>query len=301
MDPMPDLPEGSPIQYAIGQLESGSDSGAIHWQFFVYFTKKRRLAGVKSALVEWIGDHANTTHCERARGTMDQCVSYVTKDDTRLGMSFSYGNRPIVNKSGRELLAHFRKGNAIDPTDPVWDDVLLRFSKSRLEELSNTVLPRRRDPSISPVLQVHYGSPGTGKSRRVFSTFPEAYPKPSGKWWDYYTGQQSVILDDFDGCMLSFGDFKRIVDRYPTSVEIKGATIPLLATHFYVTTNVYPSHWWSRSVTGTDGRDAIWRRITDVFVYESSDVEPIRMDPAEFRAKYVFDLELQDPKGDRHK
>jgi len=98
--------------------------------------------------------------------------------------------------------------------------------------------------------------------------------------------------------MLPFGDFKRYVDRYPAYVEVKGATIPLLATRFVITTNVFPSHWWSLKVTGTTGRDAIWRRITRVFVY-LRDSEPVEKTPDEFRASEMFGLELLDPKGEK--
>lgn len=298
VDTLPMLPTGTPIQFTCGQLERGESTGALHWQFFVYFTKKRSLGGVRDALVSWLGDHASSTHMERCRGTLDQCIAYVTKDDTRVGFSFTYGTKPVVYRSGRELLAHFRTGARLDPSDPSWDDVLLRFTRSRLAELCSLVVPRSRDPSIAPVCEVHYGPPGTGKSRAVFQSFPSAYIKLSGKWWDHYNGESTVILDDFDGSFLSFGDFKRYIDRYPCLMEIKGGVVPLLATHWIITTNVYPSHWWSKKVTGQDGRDAIWRRISSVVEYESLGVSEI-IPPETFRAKHMFDLEPLDPKGEK--
>ena len=194
-------------------------------------------------------------------------------------------------------MAFFRGGGSVTDlaADPAWDDMLLRFSRSRLVELSSLVSPKQRDPSCTPVCIVHYGAPGTGKSRGVFSAFPEAYPKASGKWWDHYDGQDTIIMDDFDGSFLSFGDFKRYVDRYPTLVEIKGSTVPLLATRWVITTNVYPSHWWSLNCTGESGRDAIWRRISRVYFYEASS-GPEECSPEAFRSRFLLTLELQDPK-----
>lgn len=302
MDSLPVLPTGSPIEFTTGQLERGEGTGAIHWQFFTYFSKKKSLGGVKSALVEWLGDYASSTHVERCRGTLDQCIAYVTKDATRIGLSFTYGTKPVVNRSGRELLAVFRTGSNIDPSDPSWDDVLLRFSRSRLAELRSSVVPRARDSSIPPVCEVHYGPPGSGKSKAVFQSFPSAYIKLSGKWWDHYDGQSTVILDDFDGSFLSFGDFKRFIDRYPQFVEIKGGVIPLLATCWIITTNVYPSHWWSKKVTGQDGRNAIWRRISRLVEYvapqDSELIPPTDHDPAQYRLLNGF-FESQDPKGEQ--
>lgn len=258
------------------------------------------MGGVRNELISWLGDHASSTHMERCRGTLDQCIAYVTKSDTRIGFQFTHGTKPVVYRSGRELLALFRSGTTFDASDPSWDDVLLRFTKSRLEELRSITRPTRRDPSMPFVCEVHYGPPGTGKSRAVFSKFPDAYIKLSGKWWDYYDGQTTVIMDDFDGSFLSFGDFKRYVDRYPTYIEIKGGVVPMLAHTWIITTNVYPSHWWSKRVTGQDGRAAIWRRITRLVEYTDCDVEPIEHDPAQFRLLNGY-LEMLDPKGDSEK
>lgn len=302
MDVLPVLPTGTPIEYTVGQLERGAETGALHWQFFVYFSKKRRLNGVKSTLVEWLGDYASSTHLERCRGTIDQCVDYCTKSDTRVGFGFQYGSKPVVYKSGRDLLAVLRTGRKLDPSDPAWDDVLLRFTVSRLSELSHLVSPRHRDPSVTPVCEVHYGVPGSGKSRAVFQSFPKAYIKSSGKWWDHYDGESVVILDDFDGSFLSFGDFKRWVDRYPCFVEIKGCVTPLLATHWVITTNVFPSHWWSKKTIGQDGRDAIWRRLSALVEYPDpigGELHlPVVFDPAQFRLLNLG-MESQDPKGDK--
>lgn len=233
------------------------------------------------------------------RGTREDCIEYCQKSDSYDSLRFSYGTLPVRKRRGDELLAYFRTGGTLlgMPSDPSWDDMLLRFSCNRLRELSNLVSARARDPSVPFFCEVHYGASGTGKSRRVFSSFPKAYRKPSGKWWDHYDGEHVVVLDDFDGSFLQFGDFKRLIDRYPAFVEVKGGTIPLLATHWCITTNVYPSHWWSLATTGRVGRDAIWRRIGRVLEYTSEDQEPVECDPESFRARHLLTLELEDPKG----
>jgi len=299
---LPVLPTGSYIEYVTGQLERGGESGALHWQFFTFFSKKKRLNGVKSALVEWLGDHAASTHVEPCRGTLEQCVAYVTKLDTRVGFGFEYGTKPVVVRSGRDLLAHFRSGGTVDASDPAWDDVLLRFTQARLAELQYVVLNRERDPLGPFFCQVHYGPPGSGKSKTVFQSFPGAYVKPSGDWWPYYKGQSVVIMDDFDGSFVSFNNFKRFVDRYPCYIETKGGYTSIVATTFHITTNVYPSHWWSKKAVGEDGRTAIWRRISSLVEYslpQDGILTPgIEHDPAQYRLMNQF-RELEDPKGDK--
>jgi len=294
--PSADLPRE--LLYAVGQLESAPSTGALHWQFYVHLRTKRRLRGVKFIICRWLGDHATSTHLEPMRGTREECIEYCSKSDTRVGLHFSYGTVPVSKRRGDELCKFLRDGGTIldMAPDPAWDDMLLRFSSNRLRELSELLHPRKRDPSCAPLCEVHYGAPGTGKSRRVFSSFPDAYIKPSGKWWDHYSGQSIIILDDFDGSFLQFGDFKRIIDRYPAWVEVKGGVIPLLASHFCITTNVYPSHWWSLSTTHGDGRDAIWRRFTRVYSYSLEMPEPEECSPEAFRARFMLTKELEDPK-----
>ena len=41
-----------------------------------------------------------------------------------------------------------------------------------------------------------YGKPGIGKSYAVRSLYPNLYVKSSTKWWDGYTNQDVVLVDD---------------------------------------------------------------------------------------------------------
>jgi len=81
-----------------------------------------------------------------------------------------------------------------------------------------------------------HGAPGLGKSRGVWSLFPEAYPKMSNKWWDGYRGQQDVILDDL-GTHVLFDLLKRWSDRYKVIGEVKGLACPLSFVNFIITSN----------------------------------------------------------------
>lgn len=41
-----------------------------------------------------------------------------------------------------------------------------------------------------------WGKPGCGKTRYATAHFKLAYKKLQNKWWDGYTGQEAVLLDD---------------------------------------------------------------------------------------------------------
>jgi len=98
---------------------------------------------------------------------------------------------------------------------------------------------------------------------------------------------------------MCFGDWKRVVDRYPMLVEPKGGSCQLASTVHIITTNVYPSHWWSKKVTGQDGRDAIWGRISELWYFPfRGKVASVFCDASEFRSlPENWALEQQDPKG----
>lgn len=71
-------------EFIVWQLEQGA-SGTPHLQGYVEFKNKKRLASVKKLCAR--------AHWEQRRGTQDQAVEYVTKDDTRVDGPWSYGTQ----------------------------------------------------------------------------------------------------------------------------------------------------------------------------------------------------------------
>lgn len=114
-------------------------------------------------------------------------------------------------------------------------------------------------------------------------------------------GQTSVIYEDFDGSSMTPQEFKVIFDRPELLAEKKGGSTPISATKHIITTNVYPSHWWSNKALGQYGREAVWERITQIWYF------PVKWrpaivydDPLEFRRHPMnFTFESEDPKGNK--
>jgi len=82
------------------------------------------------------------------------------------------------------------------------------------------------------------GPAGHGKSHFARATNASHYDKPLNKWWDDYTGQHAVILDDFgkDHACLS-SHLKRWADKYPFTAEVKGGATRLRPQRIIVTSN----------------------------------------------------------------
>jgi hypothetical protein len=82
-----------------------------------------------------------------------------------------------------------------------------------------------------------FGPTGCGKSRYVRDTFATFYSKPMSKWWDGYSGEEVVVLDDFDPSHGKFlGYFLKIwADRYVFNAEVKGGMLKIRPKRVVVT------------------------------------------------------------------
>lgn len=85
-----------------------------------------------------------------------------------------------------------------------------------------------------------WGKPGVGKSYFVRKWANDRglklFIKPQSKWWDGYSGEPVVLLDDIDtNCLHHY--LKIWTDKYACSGEVKGGTVPLLYKYFFITSN----------------------------------------------------------------
>lgn len=162
----------------------------------------------------------------------------------------------------------FRRNEATD-----WDKVRLAASTGDMEGIPSDIyiryygnLHRIRADNIQPKFReveviVFWGPTGTGKSHRAWTEAGElAYSKdPRTKFWCGYDSQQNVIIDEFRGA-IDISHLLRWFDKYPVRVETKGSTRPLLASRFWVTSNLHPSDWFPQLDGDTLG--ALYRRLT---------------------------------------
>lgn len=99
------------------------------------------------------------------------------------------------------------------------------------------------------------GAPGTGKSRWAYDNYPDLYSKPEGQWFDGYTGQKTLLLDDFYGD-IPYSQLLKVLDRYPLQVPIKGGFVHAQWDTVIITSNKQPEFWYPEIT-------ALKRRITE--------------------------------------
>jgi len=250
------------VEYAVFQLEQGETP---HFQGFMVLMSKQRMSALK--------EHLPTAHFEIARGTNEQNRTYCTKEETRIGNYCELGIFPERTPGKRTDLLGLQSALDLGLTQHEYStgffelfarhpDLLWRYLQAR-------IVPRTA--AEAPLCVLVRGAPGLGKTRLSHHLGfklgdGSLYIKPSGKWFDGYVGQRCVLFDDFRGSCLSFGDFKRIIDRYPLHVEVKGSYCDLAATRFVISSNFDPQEWWNADVTGPE-LSAIFRRIDHVLLF----------------------------------
>lgn len=120
------------------------------------------------------------------------------------------------------------------------------------------------------------GKSGAGKSHFVRSRHQgNLFLKSQNKWWDGYTGQHYVLLDDLDhaGQCLSH-HFKIWSDKWSCTGEIKGATVNLHHRVFYVTSQYTIEEIWPGEQFA-EVREALRRRFTIIGITRMEPVSKI--------------------------
>lgn len=116
---------------------------------------------------------------------------------------------------------------------------------------SLTLKPLNRDVKVIVLI----GDPGTGKSRYAYDNYPDLYSKPDGQWFDGYSGQKTILLDDYYG-HLTYSTLLKVCDRYPFNAPVKGGFLWAQWDTVIITSNERVDAWYTIPTT------AFKRRIT---------------------------------------
>lgn len=100
-------------------------------------------------------------------------------------------------------------------------------------------------------------------------------------WWQGYTGQSVVIIDDFYGT-IAIDEFKRLIDKWPVTVNVKNGDAQFLARRVYITSNIGWKNWWGNDLLKNKNDEwAIQRRITVNKTFDEVYVPPLVTDAIE--------------------
>ena len=230
------------VEYLCFGKEVG-ESGTPHLQGYVRFKSQVRMATVKEAV-------GNRAHVEIARGNVQQNLDYCRKD----GDFTEVGRRPMT-QSDKGAAEKRRYEDAWEAAlegrmDDIDADLRIRHY-STIKRIRADALNAQALEDTTEEMLWFTGPSGTGKSRKARDDYPGLFIKPINKWWDGYTDEDTVLLDDFDKrhSVLSY-HLKIWADRYPFRAEIKGGTVMIRPRRIIVTSNWTPQEIWDEDSTG---------------------------------------------------
>lgn len=224
-------------RYIIYGKEIGDETSTPHLQGFVSFKNPKTFSAVQTLMPG--------CHLERTRGTPDEAAEYCRKD----GDYTERGTCPVTQEA--KGLAEKRK----------WENILLAAKEGRTKDIpadiqlryDNNIKRIRKDElmarELSDTSETHLwyvGPTGCGKSRKAREENPLAYLKMCNKWWDGYTDQQAVIIEDLDKEHNKLCHHLKLWgDRYPFLAEMKGGAMKIRPSKIIVTSNYRPEEIWT--------------------------------------------------------
>jgi len=243
----------------IGYGEEVAASGTPHLQGFLYWNEPRGLKKTRLLL-------GGRAHVEAMKGTFKQNVDYCSKD----GKYTFRGEEPKTkaeaahdsHKTYRHVI-QLAERSEIDQIKDLYPGMYVRYRRT-IEAISDEAT------GVTSDLQVienewHFGPSGTGKSRGLRVSYPDAYRKNANKWWCGYRGQSDVILEDLDGTHACLGHHIKLwADHYPFLGEVKGGGKIIRPQRLFVTSNYHPREIW----TDKNMLDPILRRFKLVYYGE---------------------------------
>lgn len=231
--------EESLIKFGIIGKEVG-ESGTPHLQGFLQLHNQCRLRTLQLYF-------DGRAHWEMMRGKCHQAIAYCEKD----GDFITVGTRPLTqSEKGQKEKRRYEDAweNAVAGNlDEIDADIRIRHYNTlkritldhQLAGDVDTLAPETR-------MRWYYGVAGSGKSRSARDEFPDAYLKMCNKWWDGYSGQETVILEDFDKKHeVLIHHLKIWADIYPFLMEVKGGASKIRPRLVIVTSNYHPQEIWT--------------------------------------------------------
>lgn len=265
------------FKYLVFQLEEGDEEKTPHFQGYVQYDQPLRR--------KYTTDVLKRACVKPADGSPASNKRYCTKNTGRLDGPWEFGESPSQGKrtdleSASEII---RTGGTLKQVAESNPSTFIKYYKG-LEVYKETISPTKPRDFLTE-LWVFYGEPGTGKSWSAHEIakndlYPLS-PANSGAWWDGYTGQHYVLIDEFKS-NLPLGTLKRLADRYPLSVDRKGHTgVQFVSRTLIITTNLHPDDWYSGDKITDTERAALKRRFTYLVRFSRGSLPVIEYDVRE--------------------
>lgn len=258
------LSKNRELKYMVYQQEKAPTTGKLHFQCYFEFVKRTRKTTLQKQF----------PHCywSKRMGSAKQAIDYCTKLETRVQPPVIWGESvgncvEIPPDCGIHCTSADKRKRPSELQIVV--DKMLRLNMTPLDvaryhpgifvrhsqgiqKLAVTLQPKRETKTT---VIVYYGIPESGKTRRAWELAKEYYREEeiysydkisvsSQEWWENYSNQKCVIIDEYGGSILCWERFLKLLDRYPVYVPFKGGSASFVAELVIITSNYPPSSWY---------------------------------------------------------
>lgn len=239
----------SEIEYLVFQIERCPDTGRLHAQCYCEFDKAYSQPRVKEIL-------GNETHFQRRRGSQAQAIEYCRKEETRIQGPWEFGVKKCQGERNdlTEVVDAVRKGG-IQLAVELLPEMYIKFGRG-IEKYDFMI--HKPLAWVKKEVTLIVGPTDIGKSRYVREHNPSLYSL-LGEWFDGYTGEDTLLIEDYNGHQYDRTWLLQLLDGYPMRLEVKHGSVWNHFTKIYITSNIAPHLW-------TCYCDAFVRRVTAVRV-----------------------------------
>lgn len=255
---------GKNMRYLLYAPEVCPDTKRNHWQCYVVFKNHRTITAIQKEAKKKTGKSFG--HLEAAKGGLDHQLSYIQgpySDGKGKTKPFNpewreFGKRPRAGQGKRNDLDELKDALTLGETtvDEITIANPMMFHKygRTLSKIEDLVL-RKRVRTWMTTCEWYHGPTGVGKSHRAFDGFdPDTHYvwKDDNGWQDGYTGQETVIINDFRGA-IRYDQMLQLIDKWPYWVRRRGREpAPFLAKHVIITSSLAPEQVYNRRAEGDE-------------------------------------------------
>lgn len=243
-------------KYIVIGFETG-DSGTPHLQGYVEWVNARALGGLKKI--------HQAIHWEKRLGTSEEASRYCKKD----GDYVEYGDLGPGQGSRSDLLQiknEIMNGTKVDQI--LLEDPELYHKYGRTFNKIEDLAMRRKWRTEMTQGIWYYGRTGVGKSHTAFENYDPTthylYPNDNG-WWDGYTQQETVIINDFRG-EIPYNMMLQMIDKWPFSVRRRNREpMPFTSKYVIITSSLHPADIYHNR-NDEDKIEQLLRRLHVIFL-----------------------------------
>jgi hypothetical protein len=222
------------IKYIAYAQETCPKTKNVHHQGWMVFRAQKSTSSKNLGKLggQWGNKHV---HMEPVMGSLQDNDVYCSKE----GQLVEHGKRPAqgVRADLEAVKDRINDGSASVESILMETPEFYHQYGRTLEKIQEVALRKKARSWMTKGVWL-WGSTGVGKSHRAFKDWdPDTcYSKClDDQWWDGYTGQEYVLLNEFRG-QVTFSEMLDLCDKFPKTVKQRcKAPVPFLARKLVVT------------------------------------------------------------------